>query len=290
MQAGTRVEPLRIAGVDVADAICFDVAYDDGIYAQVEAGARLLVVQTSNATFIHTGQIDQQFEITRLRALETGRYVVVASTNGVSGIIAPDGDRRPAPSSGAPRAASSSGCRLTSAVPPGDAARARGSGWPAWSSASCALVLPLLPYRRRAPLRTPEVPDRGPDRRGTPMTDPTRSLGRVVMVVPTYNEADNLDWIVGRLRERPAGRRRAGRRRRLARRHRRDRRPARRGRPPGPGRAPHREGRPGRGVPARLPGRPGRRLRRDRRDGRRRLPPARAAAPAARRAARTPTW
>jgi len=25
-------------------------------------------------------------------------------------------------------------------------------------------------------------------------------LGRVVMVVPTYNEADNLAWIVGRLR------------------------------------------------------------------------------------------
>ena len=25
-------------------------------------------------------------------------------------------------------------------------------------------------------------------------------LGRTVMVVPTYNEADNLEWIVGRLR------------------------------------------------------------------------------------------
>ncbi len=28
----------------------------------------------------------------------------------------------------------------------------------------------------------------------------THSLGRVVMVIPTYNEADNLAWIVGRLR------------------------------------------------------------------------------------------
>ena len=28
----------------------------------------------------------------------------------------------------------------------------------------------------------------------------TADLGRVVMVVPTYNEADNLEWIVGRLR------------------------------------------------------------------------------------------
>ena len=34
------------------------------------------------------------------------------------------------------------------------------------------------------------------------MSTPDRSpLGRVVMVVPTYNEADNLGWIVGRLRE-----------------------------------------------------------------------------------------
>jgi apolipoprotein N-acyltransferase len=42
--------------------------------------------------FINTAQIDQQFEISRLRAIETGRYVVVAAINGVSGIIAPDGE------------------------------------------------------------------------------------------------------------------------------------------------------------------------------------------------------
>jgi dolichol-phosphate mannosyltransferase len=29
----------------------------------------------------------------------------------------------------------------------------------------------------------------------------TGDLGRVLMVVPTYNEADNLEWIIGRLRE-----------------------------------------------------------------------------------------
>ena len=91
MLSGTRTDPLEVAGMSVADAICFDVAYDDGIHAQLRNGAELLVVQTSNAMFIHTGQIDQQFEITRLRALETGRYVLVAATNGVSGVIAPDG-------------------------------------------------------------------------------------------------------------------------------------------------------------------------------------------------------
>jgi apolipoprotein N-acyltransferase len=41
--------------------------------------------------FIHTSQIDQQFAISRLRAIETHRYVVVAAINGVTGVIAPDG-------------------------------------------------------------------------------------------------------------------------------------------------------------------------------------------------------
>ncbi len=91
MLSGTRVTPLTIGGARIAAAICFDVAYDDGIHDQVTEGGQLVTVQTSNALFIHTNQIEQQFEISRLRALETGRYVAVAAINGVSGIIAPDG-------------------------------------------------------------------------------------------------------------------------------------------------------------------------------------------------------
>jgi len=91
MVRGTRVEPLDVRGVEVADALCFDVAYDDGIYAQLRHGGQVLVVQTSNAMFIHTDQIEQQFAISRLRALETHRYVVVAAINGLTGVIAPDG-------------------------------------------------------------------------------------------------------------------------------------------------------------------------------------------------------
>jgi apolipoprotein N-acyltransferase len=91
MVRGTRVTPLEIAGTRVADAICFDVAYDDGLYAQLSRGGQLIVVQTSNAMFIHTSQIDQQFAISRLRAIETDRYVVVSAINGVTGVIAPDG-------------------------------------------------------------------------------------------------------------------------------------------------------------------------------------------------------
>lgn len=91
MLSGARTTPLDVAGVAVGNAICFDVAYDDGFREQVGAGAEMLTVQTSNAMFIRTHQIDQQFEMTRMRALESGKYLVVAAINGVSGIIRPDG-------------------------------------------------------------------------------------------------------------------------------------------------------------------------------------------------------
>ena len=91
MVRGTSLEPLRVAGVLVADAICFDVAYDEGIGGQVARGGQLVVVQTSNAIFSETSQLDQQFEISRLRALETGRWVVIAAVNGISGVVQPDG-------------------------------------------------------------------------------------------------------------------------------------------------------------------------------------------------------
>lgn len=78
--------------VDVAMAICFDVAFDDVIPAQVRRGADMVVVQTSNAMFTGTAQPSQQFAITRARALEAGRSVVVASSNGISGAIDPNGN------------------------------------------------------------------------------------------------------------------------------------------------------------------------------------------------------
>lgn len=92
MVPGPSADPLRIVGVPIADAICFDVAYDDVISEQVERGARLVVVQTSNASFAGTTQLDQQFAVTRARALETGRAVAVASTTGITALVGPRGE------------------------------------------------------------------------------------------------------------------------------------------------------------------------------------------------------
>ncbi|MEU8227707.1 apolipoprotein N-acyltransferase [Kribbella sp. NPDC048915] len=86
---GPGVMPIR--GVTYGDVICFELAYDNVIQDVVNGGAQVLVVQTNNATYGGTGQPEQQFAITRMRAIETGRTVLIASTSGISGVIRPDG-------------------------------------------------------------------------------------------------------------------------------------------------------------------------------------------------------
>jgi apolipoprotein N-acyltransferase len=80
---------LQLGPVKIGDVICFEVAYD-GLVRDV-ADNPLLVVQTNNATFGRTSLPPQQFAMSRLRAVEHGRTMVVASTSGISGIITPSG-------------------------------------------------------------------------------------------------------------------------------------------------------------------------------------------------------
>lgn len=77
--------------IKVGVIICFELAYDSTVYATVTNGAQLLTVQSNNATYGGTGQIEQQFAITRARAMETRREIAVATTNSVSGFIDRDG-------------------------------------------------------------------------------------------------------------------------------------------------------------------------------------------------------
>ena len=88
---GTKPGVLEVAVGDrvlrLGDVICFELAYDETIYETVRGGAQVLLVQSNNATYGGTGQIEQQFAITRARAMEARREVAVATTNSVSGFI-----------------------------------------------------------------------------------------------------------------------------------------------------------------------------------------------------------
>jgi apolipoprotein N-acyltransferase len=81
----------EVSGAQIGDVICFEVAYANHIYETINAGAQVISVQTNNATYGNTTQPEQQFAITRFRAIETQRAFLVASTSGISGLIQNDG-------------------------------------------------------------------------------------------------------------------------------------------------------------------------------------------------------
>ncbi|GAC1329519.1 MAG: apolipoprotein N-acyltransferase [Mycobacteriales bacterium] len=89
--AGSRPGVLAAGGTALGDVICFEVAYDNVVRDAVVAGGRLLVVQTNNATFARSGESAQQLAMSRLRAVEHDRAVLVAATSGISAVVEPDG-------------------------------------------------------------------------------------------------------------------------------------------------------------------------------------------------------
>ncbi|NUS73687.1 MAG: apolipoprotein N-acyltransferase [Corynebacteriales bacterium] len=89
---GTSSGVLRIGDARIGDVICFEVAYDGLVAQTVQEGAQLLVVQTNNATFGRSAESAQQLAMVRLRAVEHGRYSIMASTTGTSAIVNAEGE------------------------------------------------------------------------------------------------------------------------------------------------------------------------------------------------------
>lgn len=84
----------RKAGTDVpvGVATCYEVSFDGAFRSAVRGGAQLLSVPTNNATFGFTEMTYQQLAMSRMRAIEYDRAVVVAATSGVSAIVEPNGN------------------------------------------------------------------------------------------------------------------------------------------------------------------------------------------------------
>ncbi|MEU8897417.1 apolipoprotein N-acyltransferase [Nocardia sp. NPDC048505] len=82
---------VRANGIDIGVATCYEVAFDRAFRDSLDAGAQLLTVPTNNATFGDSEMTYQQLAMSRVRAVEHGRALVVAATSGVSAIITADG-------------------------------------------------------------------------------------------------------------------------------------------------------------------------------------------------------
>jgi len=93
--AGAGAQAFEVApGVWAAVAICFETLFSDLVRTNVRAGdvdAGLVLAITNDASFQRSAEPDQHLAQSRMRAVETGRWVVHAALSGSSAFVDPDG-------------------------------------------------------------------------------------------------------------------------------------------------------------------------------------------------------
>lgn len=87
-KAGEQNTVFDVNGNRFNTLICYELINDIFV---AEARNNFLVVQTNNATFGDTNQLDQQLNIARVRALESAREIAYVSTTGTTSFISPQG-------------------------------------------------------------------------------------------------------------------------------------------------------------------------------------------------------
>ena len=88
---------LRVAGYPVATSICYEDAFGSEVMQDLPAAAFLVNV-TNDAWFGDSIALPQHFEISRMRALEAGRYLLRDTNTGITAVVNPHGgvmDRLP---------------------------------------------------------------------------------------------------------------------------------------------------------------------------------------------------
>jgi apolipoprotein N-acyltransferase len=140
--------PITAHGIPVALFICYEIAYAEEVRSYLNQ-AQLIITISDDSWFGHSLGAEQQAEIAQMRALETGRYVLSGSNDGITSIIAPDGRVL----AKAPRYVQTV---LTGSVYPmtGSTPWLRFGLWPLLAIALAMVLLPLF-KRRRLPTEMP---------------------------------------------------------------------------------------------------------------------------------------
>ncbi len=148
------------AAVAIGVATCYEVAFDRAFQDSLHAGAQLLTVPTNNATFGDSEMTYQQLAMSRVRAVEHGRALVVAATSGVSAIITADGAVRQETSKFVP-AWLEAALPLRHTTTPATAV----GPWPEWLLCIVAGIAVLASAVRRRTMSSPEPADETVDDR-----------------------------------------------------------------------------------------------------------------------------
>ena len=88
---GREVHLFDLAGARIGVPICFENIFPEVTRNMVRAGADVLVVSTNNASYGFSSASRQHVAFSRVRAVETGRWILHAGINGISAVVDPDG-------------------------------------------------------------------------------------------------------------------------------------------------------------------------------------------------------
>jgi apolipoprotein N-acyltransferase len=156
--------------------ICYENAFPSIPRAFVRDGAGFLVVQVNNASYGFTAAAAQHLQMSQMRAVETGRWVVDAAVSGISAFIDPTGavtSRTDLFQTTVLRGTVVASSEETLYVRIGD--------WVPAASLGLVVVALLVPRRRSNVRPAPE-----------PLAAPVRTLA----ILPTYEERDTIEQVV----------------------------------------------------------------------------------------------
>ncbi len=81
---------LKASGSQIAPFICYEIAYPELVREQ-SLQSDLILTVSNDTWFGHSSAPAQHLQIARMRALETGRWIIRSTNNGISALISPDG-------------------------------------------------------------------------------------------------------------------------------------------------------------------------------------------------------
>jgi apolipoprotein N-acyltransferase len=179
---GELVRPLSIAGLPMfGTPICFENSFPSIPRAMVRAGAEFLIVPVNNASYGLSAAGAQHLQMSRLRAVEDGRWVVDAAVSGPSAFVDPSGRVIAQAGLFDPailRTTIRSSSERTWYVRLGD--------WFPWLASVFLGAVVLTPR--------PRTRTRGP-------VAPLRAEPRTLVILPTFQEAETIATVIRRLRE-----------------------------------------------------------------------------------------
>lgn len=91
LAAGTDSALFDTAHGKIGALLCFDSIYEELTRDSVRDGAELMILPTNDSWFTDSRGIYMHHAQARLRAIESGRWIVRAADTGISAVIAPDG-------------------------------------------------------------------------------------------------------------------------------------------------------------------------------------------------------